>query len=79
MTTPHEQFDECNSNFVSYRWFSVSLVSLIISILAISVAAAVRFTSIDERSLNNKERIEKVEDTVNRKLDIIIEEIRKSK
>lgn len=73
MTTPHEQHDECQSQFVSYKWFSWALISVLIAIITVSVAAAVNITEIKSVAHTNKEKLNRLEDILDYKLDKIIE------
>ena len=76
MTTPHEQFEECTKTFVSYNWFTTSLVGLLISIIIITTTAAIRVTEISERSKSNQERVTVVKQKLDQKIDMLINMVR---
>jgi len=76
MTTPHEQHNECQTQFVTYKWFSWAMASLLISLITLSVVAAVNVTEVRSTTINNKERIINIEQKLERKLDRIIELVR---
>ena len=72
MTTPHEQYNECVKQFVSFQWFVYAIVAVLITLVSISVAASVNFTEVKDRSIENADKIDRMEVRMDKKLDQIL-------
>ena len=73
MTPAHDDhLESCMKVFVPWRYMVAVVISLVIGIVTISAMTSSNVATVVERSLTNKQHIERLEIDVNAKLDVII-------
>lgn len=77
--TPNQEshIEECSRVFVQWKWFTSALLGILISIITIAAVSASTVSKVDERTISNREHINRLEGRVDKKLDRIMDMLEK--
>jgi len=72
MAEEHDKIETCGRIFVPWRWFALTMAGTILAALTVAAVASTTVARVEERTLENKDQIKRLEIRVDQKLDMVI-------